>query len=78
MKELTMLSRKRLDVAPKAIRKNNGSKTVVKYIKPKYSNDLKRWGRYMAVITDGEKIVLDGRAINAIKSVLKKSGEIHY
>jgi hypothetical protein len=78
MKEVTLLSRRRLDTAPKAIRKNIGRKTVIRYMKPKYSNDLKRWGRSMVVNNGEQQIILDGRAINAIKSVLKKSGEIHY
>ena len=56
--------------------KSKGSNVLVTYGCPVRDNDYKRWGREMSITLDNVSIKLDGRAINSIKSVLRKAGEI--
>ena len=77
MENITINSRKRRIRAPHKLIKSYGKNCRVYYSCPKSTTDKKRWGREMEIITtDNTRIELDGRAINAIKSVLKRAGEL--
>ena len=51
--------------------KNNGSDTKIIYSIPISHNDLKRNGRKMTIKKSDCSIVLNGREINTVKSILK-------
>lgn len=76
MKEITRKSRSRRYFVPHTLAKSRGSNCIVTYGCPTYSNDEKRWGRELAITTDQFVLRLNGKGINAIKSVLRKVGEI--
>ena len=76
MKRITKDSRKRRFGVPCKLVQSTGDKVRVQYACPKNNNDRKRWGREMAIVTDSVTLKLDGRGINAIKSVLEKAGEL--
>ena len=53
-----------------------GHRTKVSYYRPVGPNNLKRNGRELTVEKAGFKMTLKGTEINAIKSLLRKVGEI--
>ena len=64
-------------MVPHTLIESQGKDVLVQYACPKGKNDRKRWGRQLTIHTDGFSIKLDGRAINSIKSVLEKAGELN-
>ena len=76
MKKATKLSKSRRIFAPHFLAKSNGNDIQVIYARPKEEKDEKRWGREMCINGKDFSIKLNGRGINAIKSVLRKVGEI--
>lgn len=76
LSEATKISKRKRIHAPHFLAKSGGDDVRVYYARPKNENAQKRWGREMAIEGNGFAIKLDGRGINAIKSVLRKAGEI--
>ena len=76
MKSITRNSRSRRWFAPHKLIASQGTGIKVQYACPTDANDLKRWGREMSIAGEGFSVKLDGRAINSIKSVLTKAGEL--
>jgi len=77
MKEITRKSRMRRFGAKHTMIANRGRNVKVEYASPKDNNDYKRWGREMSITIGATTMRLNGRAINAVKSVLEKAGEVY-
>jgi hypothetical protein len=76
MKSITKSSRsRRLNVPHKTV-SSQGKGVNVKYKCPKDANDKRRWGKELTIVGENYAITLDGRGINAIKSVLERANEI--
>jgi len=76
LSKATQVSKSRRIRAPHFLAKSSGKDIRVYYACPQEENDQKRWGREMSISGNGFEIRLDGMGINAIKSVLRKAGEI--
>jgi hypothetical protein len=76
MKSITKSSRRRrMRVAHRTV-SSQGKGVNVKYACPKDPNDQRRWGKELKIVGENYSITLDGRGINAIKSVLERAGEL--
>jgi len=76
MKEITKKSLSRRYSVPHDLYQSCGEKCRVTYARPSNHNDEKRWGKEMAISFDNVQLVLNGKAIQSIKSVLRAAGEI--
>lgn len=56
--------------------KNRGKETRVAYCRPKNANDLKRSGRSLSISVGNTTMVLNGKQLRSIKSVLQEAGEV--